>query len=116
MFCTEMDGLEALNNVVVILASNRADLIDPATERFVADVYDHVLRVILGGLVESPAPGVRGQVRIDPLPIDEAEHFADLRRLIVLAIGDVVVTAGAQGTADHADEHQPNERARGQIR
>lgn len=33
MFCTEMDGIEALNNVVVILASNRADLIDPAILR-----------------------------------------------------------------------------------
>jgi proteasome-associated ATPase len=33
MFCTEMDGLETLNNVVVILASNRADLIDPAILR-----------------------------------------------------------------------------------
>lgn len=33
MFCTEMDGLEALRNVVVILASNRADLIDPAILR-----------------------------------------------------------------------------------
>ncbi|HZO84301.1 MAG TPA: AAA family ATPase [Verrucomicrobiae bacterium] len=33
MFCTEMDGLEALNNVVVIIASNRADLIDPAILR-----------------------------------------------------------------------------------
>ena len=33
MFCTEMDGLEPLLNVVVILASNRADLIDPAILR-----------------------------------------------------------------------------------
>ncbi|MEO7299047.1 MAG: AAA family ATPase [Verrucomicrobiota bacterium] len=33
MFCTEMDGIEALHNVVVILASNRADLIDPAILR-----------------------------------------------------------------------------------
>ncbi len=33
MFCTEMDGIEPLNNVVVILASNRADLIDPAILR-----------------------------------------------------------------------------------
>ncbi|MEX2381164.1 MAG: AAA family ATPase [Opitutales bacterium] len=33
MFCTEMDGMEALENVVVILASNRADLIDPAILR-----------------------------------------------------------------------------------
>ena len=33
MFCTEMDGMEPLQNVVVILASNRADLIDPAILR-----------------------------------------------------------------------------------
>lgn len=33
MFCTEMDGLEPLQNTVVILASNRADLIDPAILR-----------------------------------------------------------------------------------
>src|SRR6266487_1667781 len=33
MFCTEMDGLEPLQNVVVILATNRADLIDPAILR-----------------------------------------------------------------------------------
>jgi proteasome-associated ATPase len=33
MFCTEMDGLESLQNVVVIIASNRADLIDPAILR-----------------------------------------------------------------------------------
>lgn len=33
MFCTEMDGLEPLANVVVILASNRPDLIDPAILR-----------------------------------------------------------------------------------
>jgi proteasome-associated ATPase len=33
MFCTEMDGMEPLQNVVVIIASNRADLIDPAILR-----------------------------------------------------------------------------------
>lgn len=33
MFCTEMDGIEPLENTVVILASNRADLIDPAILR-----------------------------------------------------------------------------------
>jgi len=33
MFCTEMDGIESLNEVVIILASNRADLIDPAIIR-----------------------------------------------------------------------------------
>ena len=33
MFCAEMDGLQPLQNVVIILASNRADLIDPAILR-----------------------------------------------------------------------------------
>ncbi len=33
MFCSEMDGIESLNHVVIILASNRADLIDPAILR-----------------------------------------------------------------------------------
>ena len=33
MFCAEMDGIESLHEVVIILASNRADLIDPAILR-----------------------------------------------------------------------------------
>src|SRR3954463_12003208 len=33
MFFTEMDGIDSLNDVVIILASNRADLIDPAILR-----------------------------------------------------------------------------------
>ena len=33
MFCSEMDGIESLDDAVIILASNRADLIDPAILR-----------------------------------------------------------------------------------
>jgi proteasome-associated ATPase len=33
MFCAEMDGIESLTDVVIILASNRPDLIDPAVLR-----------------------------------------------------------------------------------
>src|SRR3954463_14651285 len=33
MFCSEMDGIDSLNDVVIILASNRAELIDPAILR-----------------------------------------------------------------------------------
>ena len=33
MFCSEMDGVESLHDVVIILASNRPDLIDPAVLR-----------------------------------------------------------------------------------
>src|SRR5256886_2632312 len=32
MFCSEMDGIDSLNDVVIIIASNRADLIDPRSE------------------------------------------------------------------------------------
>jgi proteasome-associated ATPase len=33
MFCAEMDGIESMREAVIILASNRADLIDPAILR-----------------------------------------------------------------------------------
>jgi len=33
MFCAELDGIESLSQVVVILASNRPDMIDPAVLR-----------------------------------------------------------------------------------
>lgn len=33
MFCSEMDGIESLRDMVIILASNRPDLIDPAVLR-----------------------------------------------------------------------------------
>ena len=33
MFCSEMDGIESLRDVVIILATNRPDLIDPAVLR-----------------------------------------------------------------------------------
>lgn len=33
MFCSEMDGVQSLHDVVIILASNRPDLIDPAVLR-----------------------------------------------------------------------------------
>ncbi len=33
MFCSEMDGIDSLHDVVIILASNRPDLIDPAVLR-----------------------------------------------------------------------------------
>ena len=33
MFCAEMDGIESLQDVVIILATNRPDLIDPAILR-----------------------------------------------------------------------------------
>jgi proteasome-associated ATPase len=70
MFCTEMDGLEALTNTVVILASNRPDLIDPAILR--PGRIDRKIRV--------RRPDLDGARRIyeihlgDSLPLAEPRH------------------------------------------
>ncbi len=66
MFCSEMDGIESLDDVVVILASNRADLIDPAILR--PGRIDRKIKV------QRPnRPGAREIYRIyliDDLPYD----------------------------------------------
>src|SRR5258708_12426494 len=67
MFCTEMDGLEALQNVVVILASNRADLIDPAILR--PGRIDRKIRVRRPD--ESAARTMYGIYLTDDLPLAE---------------------------------------------
>jgi proteasome-associated ATPase len=72
MFCTEMDGLEALQNVVVILASNRADLIDPAILR--PGRIDRKIRVRRPD--EKAAREIYGIYLTDDLPL--AEPRADL--------------------------------------
>jgi proteasome-associated ATPase len=67
MFCTEMDGLEALSNVVVILASNRADLIDPAILR--PGRIDRKIRVRRPD--EAAALEIYGIYLTDDLPLAE---------------------------------------------
>ena len=67
MFCTEMDGLEALQNVVVILASNRADLIDPAILR--PGRIDRKIRVRRPD--EAAAREIYGIYLTDDLPLGE---------------------------------------------
>src|SRR5437588_3598690 len=78
MFCSEMDGIDSLNDVVIILASNRADLIDPAILR--PGRIDRKIKV------DRPnKEGAREIYRIyltPDLPYDgvlakEAEHFAE---------------------------------------
>jgi proteasome-associated ATPase len=79
MFCTEMDGLEPLQNVVVILASNRADLIDPAILR--PGRIDRKIKVR-----RPDAAGARAIYEIylrASLPL--AEPRADLARVVVEA-------------------------------
>jgi proteasome-associated ATPase len=78
MFCSEMDGIDSLNDVVIILASNRADLIDPAILR--PGRIDRKIKVN-----RPNKEGARDIYRIyltPNLPYDgvlakEAEHFTE---------------------------------------
>src|ERR1700724_1465242 len=78
MFCSEMDGIDSLNDVVIILASNRADLIDPAILR--PGRIDRKIKVN-----RPTREGTREVYRIyltPDLPYDgvlakEAEHFTE---------------------------------------
>jgi proteasome-associated ATPase len=78
MFCSEMDGIDSLNDVVIILASNRADLIDPAILR--PGRIDRKIKVDRPG-----KEGAREIYRIyltNELPYDgalakEADHIGD---------------------------------------
>ncbi|MEO6568344.1 MAG: AAA family ATPase, partial [Opitutaceae bacterium] len=79
MFCTEMDGLEALQNVVVILASNRADLIDPAILR--PGRIDRKIRVRRPD--EAAAKEIYGIYLSDDLPL--AEPRGDLIDVVTKA-------------------------------
>ena len=40
MFCSEMDGIDSLHDIVIILASNRADLISAGDALVAIDVPD----------------------------------------------------------------------------
>ena len=84
MFCSEMDGIDSLNDVVIILASNRADLIDPAILR--PGRVDRKIKVN-----RPNRDGARDIYRIyltDDLPYDgvlakEADHIGEaIARLI----------------------------------
>ncbi len=77
MFCTEMDGLEPLQNVVVILASNRADLIDPAILR--PGRIDRKIKVKRPDVVG--AQGIYEIYLRDSLPL--AEPKTDLAKAVV---------------------------------
>lgn len=73
---TEMDGLRSLKNVVVIAATNRPDMLDPALMR--AGRFDR--------LVEIMAPDERARLEIfkictSKMPLDKEVSLKDLARL-----------------------------------
>lgn len=78
MFCTEMDGIEPLSNVVIILASNRADLIDPAILR--PGRIDRKIRV--------RRPDKAGAQRIYEIYLHSSLPLAEPRELLIQAVTD----------------------------
>jgi proteasome-associated ATPase len=100
MFCSEMDGIESLNDVVIILASNRADLIDPAILR--PGRIDRKIKV--------DRPDKEGAHEIfsiyltEDLPIDPATlktHGGDAKAAVAALVDSVVKTLFA-----HRDENR----------
>jgi proteasome-associated ATPase len=78
MFCAEMDGLEPLQNVVVILASNRADLIDPAILR--PGRIDRKIKV--------KRPDQSGAQRIYEIYLKETLPLAEPREVLARALAE----------------------------
>ena len=69
MFCTEMDGIESLQDVVLILASNRHDLIDPAILR--PGRIDRKIKVVRPD--REAAAEILDIYLVPELPIDPSE-------------------------------------------
>ena len=91
MFCSEMDGIESLQDVVIILTSNRPDLIDPAILR--PGRIDRKIKVIRPD--EDAAREILGIYLTADLPLSEAElnaHDGNARA----AVDDLVARAIAE--------------------
>lgn len=86
MFCTEMDGIESLQDVVIILASNRSDLIDPAILR--PGRIDRKIKVARPD--HESAKDIFGLYLSEDLPLDPAavsEHgSAEAARLAFIEV------------------------------
>ena len=91
MFCSEMDGIESLQDVVIILTSNRPDLIDPAILR--PGRIDRKIKVIRPG--EDAAREILGIYLTADLPLSEDvlnAHDGNARA----AVDDLVARAIAE--------------------
>jgi proteasome-associated ATPase len=85
MFCSEMDGIESLQDVVIILASNRPDLIDPAVLR--PGRIDRKIKVSRPN--RDSAASILSVYLTDDLPLDRQwidQHGGDRKK----ACGDLV--------------------------
>ncbi len=91
MFCAEMDGIESLQQMVIILASNRADMIDPAILRpGRIDRKIKVSRPTRKGSEEIYRIYINENLPLDPALLKEA---GDNRKAAIDLIIDKVVDA-----------------------
>jgi proteasome-associated ATPase len=92
MFCSEMDGIESLRDVVIILASNRPDLIDPAVLRpGRIDRKIKVSRPDRGAAAEILKVYLTADLPLEPALVterggDKATAFASLVEQVIEAI------------------------------
>ena len=91
MFCAEMDGIESLQDVVIILTSNRPDLIDPAILR--PGRIDRKIKVIRPD--EDAAREILGIYLTADLPVAEGELNAQDGN-VRAAVDDLVARAIAE--------------------
>ena len=98
MFCTEMDGIESLQDVVIILASNRSDLIDPAILR--PGRIDRKIKVARPD--HDSAKDIFGLYLSEDLPLDPAavsEHgSAEAARLAFIEVAARTLFARTEET------------------
>jgi proteasome-associated ATPase len=81
MFCAEMDGIESLQDIVIILTSNRPDMIDPAILR--PGRIDRKIKI--GRPDEASAKEILGIYLTKELPIDTkeiAEHGGNIEETV----------------------------------
>jgi proteasome-associated ATPase len=89
MFCSEMDGIESLRDVVIILASNRPDLIDPAVLR--PGRIDRKIKV--GRPNKESAAEILKVYLTNELPLDEAlvaERGGDKSKAFAWLVDEVI--------------------------
>ncbi|HKY73528.1 MAG TPA: AAA family ATPase [Nitrospira sp.] len=89
MFCSEMDGIESLRDVVIILASNRPDLIDPAVLR--PGRIDRKIKVARPN--RDASTEILKVYLSDDLPIDPAvlgEHRGEPSKAMAALVQEVI--------------------------
>ncbi|HMU29640.1 MAG TPA: AAA family ATPase [Nitrospira sp.] len=85
MFCAEMDGIESLQDVVIILASNRPDLIDPAVLRpGRIDRKIKVARPTREAAVEILSVYLTPALPLEPALLEQHDHSHDAARRAVI--------------------------------